>query len=102
MLFLGAGFQILAHALRAWMPPFGLFVTTFFLAAVGQAYNDTHANTFVANVKGAHRWLAVIHASFMVSGHGHILCDPCIRLMVSSGWLLDGAIRGYGHCVCWW
>lgn len=67
MMALGAVFQMVAHALRAWMPPFGLFVTTFFLVAVGQAYNDTHANTFVAGVKGAHRWLAVIHASFMVS-----------------------------------
>lgn len=67
MLALGAVFQITAHALRAWMPPFGLFVTTFFVVAIGQAYNDTHANTFVAGVKGAHRWLAVIHASFMVS-----------------------------------
>lgn len=66
MLALGAVFQIAAHALRAWMPPFGLFVVTFFLAAVGQAYNDTHANTWAASIKGAHRWLAVIHASFMV------------------------------------
>ena len=66
MLALGAVLQILAQALRAWMPPFGLYVTTFFLVAVGAAYNDTQANTFVATVKGAHRWLAVIHASFMV------------------------------------
>lgn len=67
MLLLGAVCQVVAHVLRSWMPPFGLFVVTFFLVAVGQAYNDTHANTFVAGVKGAHRWLAVIHASYMVS-----------------------------------
>ncbi|KAI9147112.1 Bypass of stop codon protein-like protein [Paramyrothecium foliicola] len=67
MLALGATFQILAHALRAWMPPFALLVVTFFFAAVGQAYNDTQANTYVATVKSPHRWLAVIHASYSVS-----------------------------------
>ncbi|KAK7228289.1 hypothetical protein V2G26_000459 [Clonostachys chloroleuca] len=65
MLALGAAFQIISHALRAWMPPFGLFVTTFFLVSIGQAYNDSHANTFAASIKGAHRWLAIIHASYM-------------------------------------
>jgi fucose permease len=65
MLALGAVFQIISHALRAWMPPFGLFVTTFFLVSIGQAYNDSHANTFAASIKGAHRWLAIIHASYM-------------------------------------
>lgn len=29
--------------------------------------NDTHANTFAAKTKGAHRWLAIVHASFMGS-----------------------------------
>ena len=79
MLALGAVFQITAHALRAWMPPFGLFVTTFFLVAIGQAYNDTHANTFVAGVKGAHRWLAVIHASYMVSVSRTDLALRCVK-----------------------
>lgn len=65
MLILGAALQILAHVLRAWKPPFGLFVVTFFLASLGQAFNDTHANTFVASTKGAYRWLALIHASYM-------------------------------------
>ncbi|KAI6778679.1 Bypass of stop codon protein-like protein [Emericellopsis cladophorae] len=80
MLALGAVLQILAQALRAWMPPFGLYVTTFFLVAVGAAYNDTHANTFVATVRGAHRWLAVIHASFM----GGCLVGPFVATAVAS------------------
>lgn len=80
MLSLGAVLQVLAHALRAWMPPFGLFVVTFSLAALGQAYNDTQANTFVAATKGAHRWLALIHASYMAG----CLLGPFIATAVAS------------------
>lgn len=62
---IGAGFQILAHALRAWNPPFGLYVVTFLLASLGQAYNDTFANTFVSTLNDAHRYLGFIHAMYM-------------------------------------
>ncbi|KAH6605541.1 MSF permease [Trichoderma cornu-damae] len=65
LLALGAAFQIAAHALRSWDPPFGLFVVTFWLVSIGQAFQDTHANTFVSGAKGAHRWLAFIHAMYM-------------------------------------
>jgi fucose permease len=65
MLVLGGVCQLVAQVLRAWMPPFGLFVVTFCLVALGQAYNDTQANAFVAEVNGAHRWLAFIHACYM-------------------------------------
>ncbi|KAL4931842.1 putative MFS transporter [Aspergillus undulatus] len=64
-LVLGAALQIAAHALRPWGPPFPLFAVTFFLAALGQAYQDTYANNFVSTVKGAHRWLGFIHAMYM-------------------------------------
>ena len=37
---------------------------TFFIAAVGAAFQDAQANAFVATVKSAHRWLGVIHASY--------------------------------------
>jgi fucose permease len=37
---------------------------TFFIAAVGAAFQDAQANSFVATVKSAHRWLGVIHASY--------------------------------------
>lgn len=72
MMALGAACQMLAHVLRAWLPPFSLFVVTFFFAALGQAYNDTHANNYVAGVDGAHRWLAAIHASYMVRTHSQL------------------------------
>lgn len=65
ILVLGAAIQILAHCLRVWEPPFGLYVVTFFLASLGQAYNDTHANTFVSSLNGAHRYLGFIHAMYM-------------------------------------
>jgi fucose permease len=69
MLAVGAALQVLAQALRAWpTPPFGLYVVTFCLASVGQAYQDTHANTYVASRKGSaavHRWLGFIHAMYM-------------------------------------
>ncbi|KID64751.1 Major facilitator superfamily domain, general substrate transporter, partial [Metarhizium brunneum ARSEF 3297] len=65
MLALGAACQVAAHSLRAWDPPFGLFVATFWLVSVGQAFQDTHGNTLAAGVAGAHRWLAAIHAAYM-------------------------------------
>ena len=80
MLVLGAVFQVLAHALRAWNPPFGLFVVTFWIVSVGQAFQDTHANTFVAGVKGAHRWLAFIHAMYMAG----CLVGPFVSTAIAS------------------
>jgi MFS family permease len=49
-------------------PPFGLFAATFLLAALGQAFQDAQANSFVATVKSAHRWLGCIHASYAFGG----------------------------------
>ncbi|KAK4182638.1 major facilitator superfamily domain-containing protein [Podospora australis] len=68
MLLLGAALQTVAQVLRAWpTPPFGLFICTFWMASLGQAYQDTHANTFVASRKdtAVHRWLGMIHAAYM-------------------------------------
>jgi fucose permease len=65
-LLLGALLQLLSQFLRFWNPPFGLFATTFFLTSLGQAYQDSYSNTFVANVPGAHRWLGFIHAMYML------------------------------------
>lgn len=63
---LGAVLQVIAQALRVWSTPFGLYVTTFWLTCLGQAYQDTHANAYVAvAAKGAHRWLGFIHAMYM-------------------------------------
>lgn len=45
-------------------PPFPLFAITFFFIALGQAFQDSQANTFVSTVQVAHRWLGVIHASY--------------------------------------
>ncbi|KAM0548033.1 hypothetical protein ACHAPJ_010091 [Fusarium lateritium] len=80
MLTLGAILQVLAHALRSWKPPFPLFTITFWLASLGQAYQDTHGNTFVAGVKGSHRWLAFIHAMYMAG----CLVGPFVATGVAS------------------
>ncbi|KAJ4861453.1 major facilitator superfamily domain-containing protein [Trichoderma breve] len=82
MLALGAVFQIAAHALRSWDPPFGLFVVTFWLVSVGQAFQDTHANSWVASAvpKGAHRWLAFIHAMYMAG----CLVGPFVSTAIAS------------------
>lgn len=80
LLVLGATLQILAHALRPWLPPFPLFALTFFFAALGQAYQDTHANNFVATVQGAHRWLGFIHAMYM----GGCLVGPFLSTAIAS------------------
>lgn len=80
MLVIGALLQVIAHALRAWRPPFGLFVVTFWLVSLGQAYQDTHGNTYVAGLKGAHRWLAFIHAMYMAG----CLVAPFVSTVVAS------------------
>ncbi|SPO03031.1 related to tetracycline resistance proteins [Cephalotrichum gorgonifer] len=80
MLALGASFQILSHALRAWKPPFPLYTLSFCLASLGQAFQDTHANTFVAGVGAAHRWLAFIHAMYMAG----CLTGPFVATAVAA------------------
>ncbi|KAJ5789947.1 uncharacterized protein N7518_006958 [Penicillium psychrosexuale] len=80
ILSLGAAIQVLAQVLRIWEPPFALYVVTFFLASLGQAYNDTHANTFVSALSGAHRWLGFIHAMYMAG----CLVGPFVATGVAS------------------
>jgi fucose permease len=53
---------------------------TFFLSAVGTGLQDAQANTFVASVKAAHRWLAVIHASYMIG----CLVGPLVATAIAS------------------
>lgn len=64
IMMLGAALQVLAHALRIWNPPFPLFAISFTFVSLGQALNDTHANSFVADARSSHRWLPLIHASY--------------------------------------
>lgn len=53
---------------------------TFFLAAVGAAFQDAQANAFVATVKSAHRWLGAIHASY---GAGCVV-GPLVAAAIAS------------------
>ncbi|KAH6844722.1 major facilitator superfamily domain-containing protein [Chaetomium sp. MPI-CAGE-AT-0009] len=80
LLALGASCQLIGHALRVWDPPFGLLVFSFWFITVGQAYQDTHANTFVSKLPGAHRWLGFIHAMFMAGS----LVGPFVATAVAS------------------
>ncbi|KAM3066053.1 hypothetical protein ACMFMG_010609 [Clarireedia jacksonii] len=65
LLLLGASLQLVAQGLRIWGPPWALFVVSFGLAALGQAYQDAQANTYIAQLgEKAHRWLGVIHAAY--------------------------------------
>jgi fucose permease len=80
MLAVGALFQIAAHALRSWGPPFGLFVVTFWFVSIGQAFQDTHANSYVAGVKSSHRWLAFILAMYTAGS----LLGPFVSTAVAS------------------
>ncbi|KFY35218.1 hypothetical protein V494_06107 [Pseudogymnoascus sp. VKM F-4513 (FW-928)] len=80
VLMLGAFLQLLTHVLRVWTPPFALFAVTFFLAAVGAAFQDAQANAFVATIKSAHRWLGVIHASY---GAGCVV-GPLVAAAIAS------------------
>ncbi|MCJ1318121.1 hypothetical protein MMC15_003448 [Xylographa vitiligo] len=80
ILVLGAGLQLLAHALRPWGPPFPLFAVSFFIASLGIAFQDSHSNTFVSTVKGAHRWLGFIHAMYALG----LLISPFVATTVAS------------------
>ncbi|MCJ1393795.1 hypothetical protein MMC18_006671 [Xylographa bjoerkii] len=80
ILVLGAALQLLAHVLRPWGPPFSLFVVSFFVASLGIAFQDSHSNTFVSTVKGAHRWLGFIHAMYALG----LLVSPFVATAVAS------------------
>ncbi|KAH7130251.1 major facilitator superfamily domain-containing protein [Dendryphion nanum] len=80
VLTVGAVLQLAAQFLRFWTPPFGLFVVTFFLQAAGMAYQDSHSNTFVTSVKGAHRWLSFIHAMYALG----CLVSPFVATAIAS------------------
>jgi len=92
LLSLGAFLQILPHFTRVFHPPFPLFALSFFVSGLGQAYQDSHANTFVSTVKAAHRWLGFIHAMY---GAG-LLVSPFVATAVAvktslrggNGWTL--------------
>ena len=80
VIIVGAALQFLAQVLRFWVPPFGLFSATFFIVALGQAFQDTQANTFVSTIKSAHRWLGMIHASYALG----CLVGPLIATAIAS------------------
>jgi fucose permease len=80
ILTLGAVIQVVAHTLRCWTPPFGLYVVTFFLQAAGMAYNESHANTFVASIDGAHRLLGFIHAMYALG----CLISPFVATSIAA------------------
>lgn len=80
ILTLGAGIQVVAHALRCWTPPFPLFVFTFFLQAAGMAFNESHANTFVASLQKSHRPLRFIHAMYALG----TLVSPFVATAIAS------------------
>jgi len=67
VLVLGAALQIIAQLLRIWMAPFAPFAITFFITSIGQAFQDTHANSHVASsAKAAHHYLGLIHSMYML------------------------------------
>jgi fucose permease len=80
LLTIGAALQLAAQLLRFWTPPFSLYVVTFFIQAAGLAYQDTHANTFVTSIKGAHRWLGFIHAMYALG----CLVSPFVATAVAA------------------
>ncbi|KAK5049400.1 hypothetical protein LTR84_004329 [Exophiala bonariae] len=88
---LGAILQLASQLLRFWNPPFPLFAVTFLLTALGQAYQDSFSNTFVASLPVAHRWLGFIHAMYMLG----CLTGPFIATPVASNtkWYLTYAVE---------
>jgi fucose permease len=86
ILAIGASLQLVAQLLRFWKPPSGLFATTFFIAALGIAYQDAHSNTFVATVPSAHRWLGFVHAMYALGALISPFVSTAIASSVQSRW----------------
>lgn len=80
VLVFGAIMQFIAYVLIFWKPPFPLFVAAFFFSGLGVAYQDAQANTFVANMNSAHRWLGLLHALY---GAG-ALVSPLIATSIAA------------------
>jgi len=80
ILAIGAGLQLISNLLRFWNPPFGLFATTFFISSLGMAFQDSHSNTFVSTVNGAHRWLGFIHAMYALGA----LVSPFVATPIAA------------------
>jgi len=80
ILAIGATLQLTSNLLRFWGPPFGLFATTFFISSLGVAFQDSHSNTFVSTVNGAHRWLGFIHAMYALGA----LVSPFVATPIAA------------------
>ncbi|KAF7951236.1 uncharacterized protein EAE97_002787 [Botrytis byssoidea] len=107
ILLLGASLQLLTQFIRIWGSPWPLFVVSFGLAALGQAYQDAQANAYIAQVGDkAHRWLGVIHAAYSVgcllgplAVTGIATAKP-VHWMESYGAL--AGVAGLNVCVVAW
>ncbi|KAM0813483.1 putative Major facilitator superfamily (MFS) profile domain-containing protein [Seiridium cardinale] len=92
LLGLGAILQLLAQCLRPWSP-FPVFCITFFLQALGMAYQDSHSNTFVSGLKNVpHRWLSFIHACYALGTFVGPLAATGIANNTKSQY---GAVQGW-------
>jgi fucose permease len=96
LLLLGASLQLIAQLLRIWGPPWALFVVSFGIAALGQAYQDAQANTYVAQLgEKAHRWLGVVHAAYSVGCLVGPLAVTGVASVHSDHWTWSyGALAG--------
>ena len=63
-LVVGVSSQLIAYCLNCWKPPVPLFAVSFFFSGLGVAYQDATANTFIASLDNAHRWLGIMHAIY--------------------------------------
>ncbi|KAH8664034.1 major facilitator superfamily domain-containing protein [Xylariales sp. PMI_506] len=85
ILAVGAVLQLLAQCLRPWSP-FPIFCITFFIQALGMAYQDSHSNTFVSGLKNVpHRWLSFIHACYAFGTFVGPLIATAISTTSNSG-----------------
>lgn len=88
ILAIGAALQLVSHVLRLWGPAFGLFAASFFLQTLGMALQDSHSNTFVSTVNGAHRWLGFIHAQYALGCLIAPFVATSIAKSMSTRWFL--------------
>ncbi|KAF7884190.1 uncharacterized protein EAF02_004526 [Botrytis sinoallii] len=107
ILLLGASLQLLTQFIRIWGSPWPLFVVSFGLAALGQAYQDAQANTYIAQVGDkAHRWLGVVHAAYSVGCLLGPLAVTGIATVKPVHWMESygalAGVAGLNVCVVAW
>lgn len=60
----GSCLQVLSYLLQLAIPPFPIFVCSFFITGIGLALQDAQANGFVASLEDNAAKMGILHAAY--------------------------------------